>query len=94
MRNIQSKGIFFLFLLGLSFFSDNLFKTPRNPGLPNSLMFESGEEGGPASRIEFDWLRLKSPHTNTIPTGIKRRALEFSKNIPIRRGIKDGLKRS
>ena len=94
MRNIQSKGIFFLFLLGLSFFSDNLFKTPRNPGLPNSLMFESGEEGGPASRIEFDWLRLKSPHTNTIPTGIKRRALEFSKDIPIRRDINGGLKRA
>ena len=32
--------------------------------------------------------------TNAIPTGIKRRALEFSKDIPIRRDINGRLKRA
>ena len=55
---------------------------------------ESGEEGGPSSRLEFDWLRLKSPHTNTIPVGIQKRALEFSKSIPNYNEINIGLRRA
>ena len=94
MRNIDFKGFLALLLVGFSFFIGDLTKLPSNPGLPNSSSSESGEEGGPTSRLEFDWLRLKSPHSNTIPIGIERRALEFSKTIPIRRDISGGLKRS
>jgi len=94
MKDIDFKGILFLLLAGLSFFIGDLTKNPLNPGLPNSSLSESGEEGNPASRLEFDWLRLKSPHSNTIPIGIERRALEFSKTIPIRRNFSGGLKRS
>ena len=94
MGDIDFKGILAFLFLGLSFFIGDLTKLPPNPGLPNSSLSESGKEGGPASRFEFDWLRLKSPYSNTIPIGIERRALEFSKNIPIRRDINDGLKRS
>jgi photosystem II stability/assembly factor-like uncharacterized protein len=94
MKDIDFKGILFLLLVGLSFFIGDLTKNPLNPGLPNSSLSESGEEGNPASRLEFDWLRLKSPHSNTIPIGIERRALEFSKTIPIRRNFSGGLKRS
>ena len=94
MSNIDFKGFLALLLVGFSFFIGDLTKLPSNPGLPNSSLSESGEEGDPASRLEFDWLRLKSPHSNTIPIGIERRALEFSKTIPIRRDISGGLKRS
>ena len=63
MGNINFKGFLALLLVGFSFFIGDLTKLPSNPGLPNSSSSESGEEGGPTSRLEFDWLRLKSPHS-------------------------------
>ena len=95
MKNNHSKiSISFVLLIGLAFFLGGSLNVPNNPGLPNSLSMESGEEGGPSSRLEFDWLRLKSPHTNTIPVGIQKRALEFSKSIPNYNEINIGLRRA
>ena len=95
MKNNHSKiGLSFLLLIGFAFFYGGSLNFPNNPGHPKSLSMESGEEGGPSSRLEFDWLRFKSPLTNTIPIGIQKRALEFSKSIPNYNEINIGLRRS
>ena len=50
--------------------------------MPSSHLLEEGKEGGPSSRLKFEWLRLKSPITNEIPDGIKLRSLKYAKSIP------------
>jgi len=84
MKKIDRFGIFFLGVFISSFLPMNYFQTPSNPGPPLLQPFEEGD-GGPGSRLAFDWLRLKSPISGEIPAEIKRGALEFAKMLPTTR---------
>ena len=82
MKKYDLTGIVFLIIFIALFFVGDLYKTPINPGVPSSHLVEVGKEGGPSSRLKFEWLRLKSPITNEIPDGIKLRSLKYAKSIP------------
>ncbi|MDG2397695.1 MAG: hypothetical protein P8M59_00085, partial [Candidatus Marinimicrobia bacterium] len=82
MKKYDLTGIVFLIIFIALFFVGDLYNTPINPGMPSSHLVEEGKEGGPSSRLKFEWLRLKSPITNEIPDGIKLRSLKYAKSIP------------
>ncbi|MBC8346301.1 MAG: T9SS type A sorting domain-containing protein [Candidatus Marinimicrobia bacterium] len=82
LKKIDLPGIGFLIIFIVVFFVGDLNNTPINPGMPSSHPVEEGKEGGPNSRLKFEWLRLKSPITNKIPDGIKLRSLKYAKTLP------------
>ena len=82
LKKYDLTGIVFLIIFIALFFIGDLYKTPINPGMSSSHPVEEGKEGGPNSRLKFEWLRLKSPITNEIPDGIKLRSLKYAKSIP------------
>ncbi len=94
MKKYDLGGISFLALFICAFFWGDIFKTPQNAGLPISQPAEEGGEGGPSARLQFEWLRLKSPKTNEIPDGIRLRSLKFAESLPKENGLPGRLERS
>ncbi|MCP4931035.1 MAG: hypothetical protein GY912_03545, partial [Candidatus Marinimicrobia bacterium] len=82
MKKNELTGTFFILIFIISFIVGDFNKSPSNPGKPFEHPVEEGIEGGPNSRLIFEWLRLKSPITNEIPDGIKFRSLKYAKSIP------------
>ena len=83
MKNHHLKGITFLIIFaGIFILSGNLSTTKNNPGIVDPQLAEGAEEGGPINRLAFEFLRLKSPVTNTIPEGIQQRSLSYAKTLP------------
>lgn len=95
MKKNDLKGIISLIIFaGIFILSGNLSRTINNPGIADPQLAEGAEEGGPANRLAFELLRLKSPRTNSIPEGIQKRSLSFSKTLPSGAAIPLRLERS
>ena len=94
MKKFDFSGIVFLTLFACAFLLGDIFQTPQNVGRPLNQPMEEGGEGGPNARLQFEWLRLKSPITNEIPDGIEQRALTFAKSLPKGNSLPGRLMRS
>ena len=93
MKKFDRIGIFFLGIFICSLLPMNYFQYSSNPGPPLLQPMEEGD-GGPGSRLAFDWLRLKSPISGEIPAEIKRGALEFAKTLPTTRVVPGRMEKS
>ncbi len=57
---------------------------PERPSVPSTM----GTEEDPDARARWEWMRLRSPRTGTIPEGIRERELAFAEHLPVRfRGL-------
>ncbi|MEA1881621.1 MAG: hypothetical protein U9N31_04405, partial [Candidatus Marinimicrobia bacterium] len=94
MKKYDLGGNIFLALFFCTFFLGEMVTIPKNTGLPMSHPEEAGVESGPTARLQFEWLRLKSPYTNEIPDGIRLRSLKFAESLPKENGLPVRLERS
>ena len=51
---------------------------------PSSLPSAIGTEEDPDARAYWEWMRLRSPYTHTVPENIRERELAFARQLPVR----------
>lgn len=76
----------YLFLLPLLFIACDQ-QNNEGQGNKKSLgefdqLMTEGSETDPGSRLFFEWMRRKDPVTGMIPPNMRRREMEFAKNLP------------